>query len=56
MKKLAKYQGLIVFLMKTLGVLGIGGCVAEGHPYISSLILAVAAGLSELNTYIDKNK
>ena len=54
--KLARWQWLIGFFMKFLGTLGIMGCVAEGYPIISGVILSTAGGLVQLNTYIDKNK
>ena len=56
MKKLIEYQFIIVYMMKFLGAIGIAGCVAEGHPYASAFILSTAAGLVELNIYINKNK
>ena len=55
-KTLAEYQFIIIYLMKFLGTMGIAGCIAEGHPYASAVVLATAAGLLELNTYIEKNK
>jgi hypothetical protein len=56
MKKTEKQILLCNVSIRILGALGAAGCFVEGHPYISTGLLAAAGGVMEVKDYLTKKQ